>query len=136
MSVKESLEAQAANCTRREHASFKAYTAILAEEMACGVMKVGTYNEALQSLPSAIIHVDDSDASLAAEIRVVEPDRVVVRDLYGQISDSGAISGIAEARNEAIDGNVGLMRWYARSNECRLGCGVVPHSDCRAIFCQ
>ena len=77
-----------------------------------------------------------ADASLAAEIRVVEPDRVVVRDLYGQISDSGAISGIAEARNEAIDGNVGLMRWYARSNECRLDCGVVPHSDCRAIFCQ
>ena len=62
-----------------------------------------THPESLEGLPGSVVDVDDTDAALAAQVRVVEPDSVVVRDRHGEVRDRGAVARVAEARDEAVD---------------------------------
>ena len=91
-----------------------------------------TYNKTCQRFARAFVVVDHTDAALPTRVEVVEPHGLVhVLREHGDSEDGdrGAVARVAEARVEAIDSNVCVMRGIAGPGERRLRRGVVAQRD-------
>ena len=91
-----------------------------------------TYNETCQCLARALVVVDHTDAALPTRVEVIEPHGLVhILREHGDSEDGdrGAVACVAEARVEAIDSNVCVMRGCARRRERVLRRGMVAQRD-------
>lgn len=107
----------------------------------CGAKKVKyqknktTHRKTSKCLAGRVITVNNTDATLATRVVIIEPEDVV-HVLYdngdGQDRTRGAGLGVSKARVEAIDGDVCLVCGDTGLIKSRLGCSVVSYCDCEA----